>query len=179
MSIKDECLAVMEELVHKADLHKGDILVVGCSTSEVVGSKIGTNSDPDTAAEIYEGISTVLNKYGIYMAVQCCEHLNRAIVVEREAVPFAEAVNVIPQKKAGGSLATVAYSKFTNPVVIEEIKANAGIDIGLTLIGMHLKKVAVPLRLSTNKIGNALFTCARTRPKFIGGERAVYDRDKM
>jgi len=179
MSIKDECLSVIEELVNKADLHKGDILVVGCSTSEVVGSKIGTNSDPDTAFEIYQGISAVLNKYGIYMAVQCCEHLNRAIVIEREAVPNAEYVNVIPQKKAGGSLATVAYNSFVNPVVVEEIKANAGIDIGLTLIGMHLKRVAVPLRLSTNKIGNALFTCARTRPKFIGGERAVYDREKM
>ena len=179
MSIKNECISVIEELIAKADLGKGSILVVGCSTSEVVGSKIGTNSDPDTALEIYEGISSVLNEKGIYMAVQCCEHLNRAIVVEREAVPFAEAVNVIPQKKAGGSLATVAYQRFKSPVVIEEIKADAGIDIGLTLIGMHLKKVAVPLRLSTNKIGNALFTCARTRPKFIGGERAVYDKDKM
>ena len=179
MSIKNECIAVIEELVASADLGRGSILVVGCSTSEVVGAKIGTNSDPDTALEIYEGISSVLNKKGIYMAVQCCEHLNRAIVIEREAVPFGEYVNVIPQKKAGGSLATVAYSSFKSPVVVEEIKADAGIDIGLTLIGMHLKKVAVPVRLSTNKIGNALFTCARTRPKFIGGERAVYDKDKM
>lgn len=179
MSIKNECVAVIKELLSVAELGKGSILVVGCSTSEVVGSKIGTNSDPDTASEIFEGISSVLNEKGIYMAVQCCEHLNRAIVVEREAVPFAEAVNVVPQKKAGGSLATVAYSRFKNPVVIEEIKADCGIDIGLTLIGMHLKRVAVPVRLSTNKIGNALFTCARTRPKFIGGERAVYDKDKL
>ena len=179
MSIKNECMAVIEELVACADLSKGSILVVGCSTSEVVGAKIGTNSDPDTALEIYEGISSVLKEKGIYMAVQCCEHLNRAIVVEREAVPFSEYVNVVPQKKAGGSLATVAYNRFKNPVVVEEIKADAGIDIGLTLIGMHLKRVAVPVRLSTNKIGNALFTCARTRPKFIGGERAVYDKDKM
>ena len=170
---------VINEFLAVADLCKGSILVVGCSTSEVVGSKIGTNSDPDTALEIYEGISSVLNEKGIYLAVQCCEHLNRAIVVEREAVPFSEYVNVVPQKKAGGSLATVAYNSFKNPVVVEEIKADAGIDIGLTLIGMHLKKVAVPVRLSTNKIGNALFTCARTRPKFIGGERAVYDKDKM
>lgn len=179
MSIKSECLSVIEELVCKANLKKGNILVVGCSTSEVVGSKIGTNSDPDTALEIYEGISSYLNERGIYMAVQCCEHLNRAIVVERAAVPNAEYVNVIPQKKAGGSLATVAYNSFCDPVVVEEIKADAGIDIGLTLIGMHLKKVAVPLRLSTNKIGNALFSCARTRPKFIGGERAVYDQEKL
>lgn len=179
MSIKNECIDVINELCEKAKLKKGDILVVGCSTSEVVGSKIGTNSDPDTALEIYEGISSVLNEKGIYLAVQCCEHLNRAIVTERAAVPFSEYVNVIPQKKAGGSLATVAYSRFCEPVVVEEIKADAGIDIGLTLIGMHLKKVAVPLRLSTNKIGNALFTCARTRPKFIGGERAIYDTDKL
>lgn len=179
MSIKNECIAVVSELCQAAGLKKGDILVVGCSTSEVVGSKIGTNSDPDTAKEIYEGISAVLNERGIYLAVQCCEHLNRAIVTERECVPFAEYVNVVPQKKAGGSLATVAYSEMNEPVVVEEIKADAGIDIGLTLIGMHLKRVAVPLRLSTNKIGNALFTCARTRPRFIGGERAVYDKDKM
>ena len=179
MSIKQECINAINELLTSADLCKGSILVVGCSTSEVVGSKIGTNSDPDTALEIYEGISSVLNEKGIYMAVQCCEHLNRAIVVEREAVPFSEYVNVVPQKKAGGSLATVAYNNFKNPVVVEEIKADAGIDIGLTLIGMHLKRVAVPVRLSTNKIGNALFTCARTRPKFIGGERAVYDKDKI
>ena len=179
MTIKQECINVINELVSVADLGKGSILVVGCSTSEVVGAKIGTNSDPDTALEIYEGISSVLNEKGIYLAVQCCEHLNRAIVVEREAVPFSEYVNVVPQKKAGGSLATVAYNSFKSPVVVEDIKADAGIDIGLTLIGMHLKKVAVPVRLSTNKIGNALFTCARTRPKFIGGERAVYDKDKI
>lgn len=179
MSIKQECISVIEELCQVAGLKKGDILVVGCSTSEVVGSKIGTNSDPDTALEIYEGISTVLGEKGIYLAVQCCEHLNRAIVTERAAVPFAEPVNVVPQKKAGGSLATVAYGKMSDPVVIEEIKADAGIDIGLTLIGMHLKRVAVPVRLSVNKIGNALFTCARTRPRFIGGERAVYNKDLL
>ena len=179
MSIKNECIDVINELCQVAKLKKGDILVVGCSTSEVVGSKIGTNSDPDTAEEIFAGIYSVLKDKGIYMAVQCCEHLNRAIVTERAAVPFAEYVNVVPQKKAGGSLATVAYNSFECPVVVEEIKADCGIDIGLTLIGMHLKKVAVPVRLSTNKIGNALFTCARTRPKFIGGERAVYDKDRM
>ena len=179
MSIKQECIEVISELCSVAGLKKGDILVVGCSTSEVVGAKIGTNSDPNTAEEIFEGISSVLNEKGIYLAVQCCEHLNRAIVVERAAVPFAEAVNGVPQKKAGGSLATVAYARFTNPVVIEEIKADAGIDIGLTLIGMHLKRVAVPVRLSKNKIGEALFTCARTRPRFIGGERAVYDKELM
>ena len=179
MSIKQECIEVISELCSVANLKKGDILVVGCSTSEVVGAKIGTNSDPDTAEEIFAGISSVLSERGIYLAVQCCEHLNRAVVVERAAVPFSEAVNVVPQKKAGGSLATVAYANFADPVVIEEIKADAGIDIGLTLIGMHLKRVAVPVRLSKNKIGEALFTCARTRPRFIGGERAVYDKSLL
>ena len=179
MTIKEQCAQATRELCEVAKLKKGNILVVGCSTSEVVGSKIGTNSDPDTAEQIFEGISEVLKPKGIYLAVQCCEHLNRAIVTEADAVPNAEAVNVIPQKKAGGSLATVAYHAFENPVVLEEIKADAGLDIGGTLIGMHLKRVAVPVRLSLNKIGEANIICARVRPKFIGGERAIYDKDKM
>jgi uncharacterized protein (TIGR01440 family) len=179
MSVKEQCIQATRELCEVAKLKKGSILVVGCSTSEVVGSKIGTNSDPDTAEEIFKGIYSVLKAKGIYLAVQCCEHLNRAIVTEAEAVPNAEFVNVVPQKKAGGSLATVAYGSFENPVVLEEIKADAGIDIGGTLIGMHLKRVAVPVRLSINKIGEASIICARVRPKFIGGERAIYDKDKM
>ncbi len=175
MTIRQQCEQAAKEVVEKAKLKKGDILVVGCSTSEVVGSKIGTNSDPDTAKEIYAGISAVLNEAGVYLAVQCCEHLNRAIVIERAAVPGKEIVNVVPQKKAGGSLATVAYASFTDPVVVEEIKADAGMDIGDTLIGMHLKKVAVPLRIEIKKIGEANLVCARVRPKFIGGIRAIYD----
>ncbi len=179
MSVREECIKATTELCKIAGLKKGDIMVVGCSTSEVVGSKIGTNSDPDTAKEIFEGIYSVLKPLGIYLAVQCCEHLNRAIVTEREAVPYAEGVNVVPQKKAGGSLATVAYASYENPVVIEEIKAEAGMDIGNTLIGMHLKRVAVPVRLSINKIGEASLVCARVRPKFIGGERAVYNPELL
>ncbi len=179
MSIKEQALVAVKELIEVAKLEKGDILVVGCSTSEVTGAKIGTNSDPDTAEELFKGIMSALKPKGIYLAVQCCEHLNRAIVIEREAVPCAERVNVIPQKKAGGSLATVAYNNFKCPVVIEEVRADAGIDIGGTLIGMHLKRVAVPVRLSINKIGEANILCARTRPKFIGGERAVYNKDIM
>ena len=179
LSIKEQCQVAVKELIEVAKLSKGNILVVGCSTSEVVGSKIGTNSDPDTAKEIFDGIYNVLKKKGIYLAVQCCEHLNRAIVIEKDAQPNAEEVNVIPQKKAGGSLATVAYSEFKSPIVVEEIKADAGLDIGNTLIGMHLKKVAVPVRLSVNKIGNAPIVCARVRPKFIGGVRAIYDQEKL
>ncbi len=167
--------AMIEEFGQKAALKAGQIMVVGCSTSEVIGSKIGTNSSPETAKILFEAIYEYTQKHGIYLAVQCCEHLNRAIIIEREAVPNAEIVNVIPQPKAGGSFATQAYAHFKNPVAVEEIKADAGIDIGFTLIGMHLKKVAVPLRLENNVVGEALVIAARTRPKFIGGSRAVYD----
>ena len=179
MNIKEQSAKAVSELLEKAKLKAGDILVVGCSTSEVLGSKIGTNSAPDTAKEIFDGIYGVLKEKGIYLAVQCCEHLNRARVVERAAVPNAEIVNVVPQKKAGGSLATVAYANFSDAVVVEEIKADAGIDIGDTLIGMHLKKVAVPVRIETNKIGKANVVCARVRPKFIGGIRAIYDENLL
>ena len=177
MDIKIQCEQAVKELIETAKLTSGNILVVGCSTSEVVGSKIGTNSDPDTAQKIFDGIYNVLKEKNIYLAVQCCEHLNRAIVVERCALPFAEPVNVIPQKKAGGSLATVAYNSFENPVMVEEIKAQAGLDIGFTMIGMHIKRVAVPVRLKNNKIGNATVLAARHRPRFIGGERACYNQD--
>ena len=179
MEIKTQCEKAVKELLEKAKLKAGDILVVGCSTSEVLGDKIGTNSNPDTAKEIFDGIYGVLKEKGIFLAVQCCEHLNRAIVIERAAVKGAEIVNVVPQKKAGGSLATVAYASFNEPIVVEEIKADAGIDIGDTLIGMHLKKVAVPVRIATNKIGYANVVCARVRPKFIGGVRAIYDKNLL
>ena len=177
MSIYQQTQAVTEELIEKANLKAGQILVVGCSTSEVLGSKIGTNSNPDTAKEIFRALHDTANQYGIDLAIQCCEHLNRAIITERKAVPFGEIVNVVPQPKAGGSLATAAYAGFADPVAVEEIKADAGIDIGFTLIGMHLKKVAVPVRLEHNRIGEAMIVAARTRPKFIGGERAVYSDD--
>lgn len=175
MNIKKECITAAEELIEKAQLKKGDIVVIGCSTSEVLGSKIGSNSSPDTAKILFESLWEVFSKNGIYLAAQCCEHLNRAIIIEKAAVPFAEIVNVVPQPKAGGSFATEAYKHFENPVAVEEIKADAGIDIGQTLIGMHLKKVAVPIRLEVKTIGEAPVTAARTRPKFIGGVRANYD----
>lgn len=177
MNIYQQTQAVTEELIEKAALKAGQILVVGCSTSEVLGSKIGTNSNPDTAKDIFQALHDTAKKYGIYLAIQCCEHLNRAIITERSAVPFGEIVNVVPQPKAGGSLATQAYAGLENPVAVEEIKADAGIDIGFTLIGMHLKKVAVPVRLEHNRIGEAMIVAARTRPKFIGGERAIYSDD--
>ncbi|MBR6737334.1 MAG: TIGR01440 family protein [Clostridia bacterium] len=169
--------AVFEELYEKAKLKTGDLVVIGCSTSEIIGSKIGTQSSPEIACTVFESIYEVATQKGVNLAFQCCEHLNRAIVIEKGVLPFAEEVNVIPQPKAGGSMATQAYAHFKNPVVVEEIKADAGIDIGLTLIGMHLKKVAVPLRLENNKIGEALVVGARTRRKFVGGARAVYNQD--
>ena len=170
---------VVEELGEKAKLAAGNLLVVGCSTSEILGSKIGTNSDPNAAEDVFHALHDYAKERGIRLAFQCCEHLNRAVVVERDTVPGAERVNVVPQPKAGGSMATKAYAFFENPVVVEEIRADAGLDIGLTLIGMHLKKVAVPVRLEHNRIGEALVVAARTRPKFIGGIRAVYDESLL
>lgn len=177
--IYEQTKAVIEELGEKAKLRPGNIVVVGCSTSEVAGAKIGTGSSPEIAEQIFAALQEYTKKHGVFLAVQCCEHLNRAIIVERSAVPNGEIVNVVPQPKAGGSLATRAYAGFDDPVVVEDIRADAGLDIGLTLIGMHLKKVAVPLRLDHNRIGEALVVAARTRPKFIGGARAVYSEDLL
>lgn len=174
-TIKKEARAVFEEFIEKSGIKKGQILVVGCSTSEVLGNNPGTSSSEDIAEAIFSSVKPLLDEKGIYLAAQCCEHLNRAIIAEKDAVPFAEPVCVIPQVKAGGSFATVCYKNFKNPVALEEIKADGGIDIGCTLIGMHLRKVAVPLRLENNHIGKALIISARTRPKFIGGSRAVYE----
>ena len=166
-------------LSEKAQVKNGDIVVVGCSTSEIIGSEIGTNSSPEVAGVVFEAIYKYADKMGWRLAFQCCEHLNRAIVVERNTVPAAEIVNVVPRPKAGGSMATQAYQHFENPVVVEEIKADAGIDIGFTMIGMHLKKVAVPVRLDNNKIGEATVLAARTRPRFIGGVRAEYNQELL
>ena len=163
------------EIIKVAKLNQGDILVVGCSTSEVLGEKIGTASSPDAAKAVFSGIYKAAKEYGVFIAAQCCEHLNRAIIIERSAITNTEIVNVVPQPKAGGSLATQAYAGFNEPVAVEEIKADAGLDIGFTLIGMHLKKVAVPVRLKNNKIGSATVLAARTRAKYIGGARAMYN----
>lgn len=175
--IRKQAEQMTEELCEAARLRKGQILVVGCSSSEVGGKKIGSGSSLEIAEAVFGGIYESTRKRGIFLAAQCCEHLNRAIIIERQAVPFAEIVNVVPQPKAGGSFATTAYRTFADPVALEEIRADAGMDIGDTFIGMHLKKVAVPVRLSFSSIGEAHVTAARVRPKFIGGERAHYDDD--
>ena len=173
--IREQAVKAVEELCDAAGLKKGQILVVGCSSSEIIGKKIGSCSSEETAQEVYDALQSVLRPRGIYLAAQCCEHLNRAIIIEAEAVPGAEICNVVPQPKAGGSFATAAYNDMKNPVALEEIQADAGLDIGNTLIGMHLKRVAVPVRLKEKYIGEAPLTAARTRPKFIGGCRAVYN----
>lgn len=172
--IAEQAKKTFSEFIERANMKREQILVVGCSTSEVSGSNPGKASSEETAVAIYNAVKPLLDEKGIYLAAQCCEHLNRAIVVEREAVPFAEPVWVVPKVKAGGSFATTCYKNFKDPVVLEEIKADGGIDIGCTLIGMHLKKVAVPLRLENDRIGKALVISANTRPKLIGGERAEY-----
>ena len=174
--IKNEAKQVIEELIEAAGLKKGDLLVIGCSSSEIIGSTIGKNSSLEAAQAAFSGIYPVLQAKGIALAVQCCEHLNRALIVEQEtAERFGyEIVNVLPQPKAGGSFATTAWKAFHHPVAVEHIRAKAGLDIGGTLIGMHLQEVAVPVRLSRDTIGKARILCARTRPKYIGGQRAAY-----
>ena len=179
--IKNDATIAISELLDVAKLQAGDVLVIGCSSSEMVGEKIGTHSSVDAANALADAILPLLNERGVAIAVQCCEHLNRAIVTDADTARRYgyEPVNVVPQPKAGGSFATAVWARLENPVAVEHIRAHAGIDIGGTLIGMHLKEVAVPVRLSVKHIGEAPILCARTRPKFIGGCRAVYDDSQL
>ena len=174
--IKKAAETAICEILENTDLKNGDIFVVGCSSSEILGSKIGKGSSFEAARIVFETIYPKLSEKGIFLAAQCCEHLNRALIIERACAEKYgyETVAVVPQPKAGGSFATLTYENMREPVVVEKIRAHAGMDIGLTLIGMHLKDVAVPLRLSVNHIGEATIVCAYTRPKFIGGSRATY-----
>lgn len=182
--ITQQARRATEEIVEASKIKKGQIFVVGCSSSEVLGEKIGTNTSTDVAKALYDGISDILDERGIYLAAQCCEHLNRALVIARDAMKKYdfEQVNAIPQPNhAGGAFATVAYEKISDAVLVEDIraKAEAGIDIGGTLIGMHIHPVVVPLRISLDKIGEANIICARRRPKYVGGQRAIYDENLM
>ena len=165
-----------EELLEAAHLETGDIFVVGCSSSEIRGGRIGHDSSMEVAAAVLAGVLPPLQEQGVYLAAQCCEHLNRSSVIEREVAKQygCQIVAAIPQPHAGGSWATNCWRTFKDPVLVEEVKAAAGMDIGGTLIGMHLRRVAVPVRLSMDHIGEAILLCARTRPPFIGGSRAVY-----
>ena len=175
--IEVQARTAVTELLDAAKLQEGDLFVVGCSSSEVTGGRIGHASSLETAQAVFRGIYPALQERGIYLAAQCCEHLNRALIIEQDcAAKFGyEPVCVVPQPKAGGSFATTAWNTFHSPVAVEQIRAHAGMDIGGTLIGMHLRPVAVPVRLSLDHIGRAILLCARTRPKFVGGSRAVYD----
>ena len=166
----------IQSLLNDARLKPGDIVVIGCSTSEVIGKKIGSASNVQVARAIMDGLLPTILKEELFMAIQCCEHLNRALVVEdRCAAKYdLEIVSVYPHEKAGGSLSVVAMETFKQPVVVETIAAHAGLDIGDTFIGMHLKRVAIPIRIELKNIGEAHLTLAKTRPKLIGGERAVY-----
>lgn len=177
--ISEEAYRAAKELLEAANPAAGDLFVVGCSTSEVAGAGIGTFSSPELAEAVFGGIYQATEEAGVYLAAQCCEHLNRAVILEKRAAEKYgyEPVNVIPQPKAGGSFATAAYKAFESPVAVEHIKAHAGMDIGDTLIGMHLRDVAVPVRIRTKEIGDAHVVCARTRAKYIGGERAVYSEE--
>ena len=179
--LKKQANAVINEVIDKASLKEGSLIVIGCSSSEVLGDRMGTNSSVEIADCLYEEISKVLNDKGIDLAVQCCEHLNRAIVIEKKVALGRgfEQVNVIPQPKAGGSFATAHYKALKEPVVVENIasKADAGIDIGGVMVGMHIKPVVVPIKLENRHIGEAIILAGRHRHKFIGGQRAVYDEE--
>ncbi len=182
--ITEQSRQAVIEILEKSGIGEGEIFVIGCSSSEILGSQIGTATNLDSAGAVYDGIIPVLNERGIYAAAQCCEHLNRALVVEREMmIKYGfEQVNAIPQPNhAGGAFATVCYQRFREPVLVEDIgaKADAGIDIGGTMIGMHMHSVVVPMKISLDRIGEAGIICARRRPKYVGGQRAIYDEKLM
>ena len=177
--IKQASAAAMTELLDTAALKPGALVVVGCSSSEILGQRIGKGSSPEAAQAVVAAILPILQERKVLLAAQCCEHLNRALIVERATMEIfgLEQVTVMPRPKAGGSFATAVYAAMKDPVAVEFIKADAGLDIGNTLIGMHLKHVAVPLRLSVKHIGEAAVNAARTRPKLIGGKRAEYPEE--
>ena len=175
--ITRQAQSAMSELLEKANLQPRSLVVVGCSSSEIGGGMIGHASSLELAEAAFAGLYPELQSRGLFLAAQCCEHLNRALIVEREVALSRgyEIVSVVPKPKAGGSFATTAWANFSDPVAVEFVQADAGLDIGQTLIGMHLRHVAVPLRLSANRIGEAIVTAATTRPKYIGGCRAQYE----
>lgn len=173
--------AAAKEIIEKSGARTGELFVVGCSTSEILGSNPGTNSAPEVGRAVMEGVLRACREAGLYLCAQCCEHLNRAVILERAVAErySLDEVNVVPQPKAGGSFATALYGALESPCAVEKIRAHLGLDIGCVMIGMQMREVAVPVRLENARIGEALVLAARTRPKFIGGERAVYDKEKM
>lgn len=180
LNIARDAEAALRELIEAAHLTAGQLLVIGCSSSEMVGERIGKHSSMEAALALRDAVLPILAEHGILLAVQCCEHLNRALIVERSTAEKYgyDPVWVKPQPKAGGSFATAVWDAMQDPVAVEAVKAHAGMDIGATLIGMHLRRVAVPVRLSLNRIGQASLVCARTRPAYVGGPRAQYQSDE-
>ncbi|MEI5909080.1 TIGR01440 family protein [Bacillus spongiae] len=174
---RSQVSVILHEFQEQAHLKPGQLFIVGCSTSEVVGKKIGTAGTNDVASMLYQELFSFAKQYHLYLAFQCCEHLNRALVIEKEVAEKMgfEEVTVVPVRTAGGAMASYAYEQKNDYIVVEHIVAHGGIDIGDTFIGMHVKHVAVPVRVSQKTIGNAHVTLARTRPKLIGGNRAVYE----
>ncbi|WP_456277437.1 TIGR01440 family protein [Bacillus sp. AK128] len=177
--LKLELQEILVDFKNQASLIENKVIIIGCSTSEVIGERIGTAGTEEVAGLIFEELSSLAKSTKTHLAFQACEHINRAIVVERETANrlSLEEVTVIPVRKAGGAMATYAFQHFIDPVVVEFIKADAGIDIGDTFIGMHLKHVAVPIRARIKHLGHAHVTMATTRPKLIGGVRAVYTKE--
>ena len=180
LNIARDAEIALRELIETAHLTTGQLLVIGCSSSEMVGERIGKHSSMEAALALRDAVMPVLAEHGLCLAVQCCEHLNRALIMERTTAEKYgyDPVWVKPQPKAGGSFATAVWEAMSDPVAVETIKAHAGMDIGATLIGMHLRRVAVPVRLSVSKIGEASLVCARTRPAYIGGPRAEYQTNE-
>ncbi|MFD1036861.1 TIGR01440 family protein [Virgibacillus byunsanensis] len=176
--VQQDMEAVVKEWIESGHLHEGDLFVIGCSTSEVAGKNIGTSGSEDIAAVIFQFVEKLQQQTGIRIVFQCCEHLNRALLMERKTMEYvnAEEVSAVPVPTAGGSMASYVYKQMQDPVLVETIQAHAGMDIGETMIGMHLKRVAIPLRFNKRNIGNARVAFARTRPKLIGGERAHYQK---
>lgn len=174
--IKKEAKTAIEELLKSANLEENDIVIIGCSTSEVMGEKVGTFSTLDVGKALVETFYPYIKERGVYLAAQCCEHLNRSVIIEKSAVREwgLERVNVKPQLHAGGAFAMSVWDALDEPVAVESVRAAAGLDIGSVLIGMHLRPVAVPVRMSVDSIGKARLVAARTRPRFVGGERALY-----
>ena len=179
--IAEQVKTAANELLAVARYRRGDIFIIGCSSSEIVGERIGKGSSMEAAETVYNALAPIVREAGLYLAVQCCEHLNRAVIIEREAADFhrLDQVNVIPHAHAGGAFATTAYHNFADAVAVEHVRAVVGMDIGDTLIGMHLKEVAVPVRTSVKRIGEANLVTARTRARFVGGVRAQYNEDLL
>lgn len=177
--VKQDVENIVTEWINRDDVKANDLFVIGCSTSEVAGKQIGTSGSDEIAEVLFQSFIRLQQEKNVHLVYQCCEHLNRALVMERATLEYANLseVTVVPAKEAGGSMATYAYYHFNDPVVVEEVQAHAGIDIGDTMIGMHLRPVAVPLRFRQKTIGSAHITIAKTRPKLIGGARAHYEKN--